>query len=230
MTAAAHYEPTSEQFDRGPHAYAKHLARYISCPSKIRVRTMAEFGRAPSRDAIERMRAQHLQSHVPDGYTEAPVPYEDKDSFAHPFKVKPLPGVIEQVERERAMRDRAAKRHVRYIRAAPEATTGPAQPLVAPTPGTVVTVPEIIAAVAAHFEMTFADIIGRRRHRAYVQARQTVAYVLTQRGMSTPSCGRVLGRRDHSTIVYAIERFESCGTDKMRAVAAMYLRAGIGPE
>ena len=72
---------------------------------------------------------------------------------------------------------------------------------------------QIIAFVADRLDTTSADILGPSRRRMHARPRQLVAYVLKNRpgygGMkiSYPQVGRILGGRDHSTIIHACKEF-----------------------
>lgn len=66
---------------------------------------------------------------------------------------------------------------------------------------------EVLEAVQRTFGVTFTDIVGERRHKKLVRARQLAAYFLRVcTPMSTPQIGWALGQRDHSTICHALER------------------------
>jgi chromosomal replication initiation ATPase DnaA len=69
---------------------------------------------------------------------------------------------------------------------------------------------EILTLAADLFGVTVDDLTGPRRHRHIVQARQAAAWSLRTcyPTMSMESIGQLLGGRDHSTIVHAIQRAE----------------------
>lgn len=69
---------------------------------------------------------------------------------------------------------------------------------------------DLIARAAEIFGVTVADLTGPRRHRHLVQARQAAAWALKAHypTMSMESIGQLLGNRDYSTIVHAIQRAE----------------------
>ncbi len=51
------------------------------------------------------------------------------------------------------------------------------------------------------------DLLGPRRFRPFVAARNEAAYRLRQEtSLSLPQIGRLLGSRDHTTIVHAVRR------------------------
>jgi chromosomal replication initiator protein len=63
---------------------------------------------------------------------------------------------------------------------------------------------------AVAFGLTEAELIGRSRLRELTLARQATCYVLRRRmGLSTAVIGRMLGGRDHTTVLYAIRQTEA---------------------
>jgi hypothetical protein len=65
-------------------------------------------------------------------------------------------------------------------------------------------VSDLVAIAARLSGLTPNDITGKRRFRHLVRVRQAVAHVaVQQRVHSTPQIGKMLGGRDHSTIIYA---------------------------
>jgi chromosomal replication initiator protein len=68
---------------------------------------------------------------------------------------------------------------------------------------------DLIASVAAAFDLTSADLIGRSRMRHIVSARQAAAWVLRNASpLSLEEIGHLLGGRDHTTIGYSIAQIE----------------------
>lgn len=67
-----------------------------------------------------------------------------------------------------------------------------------------INVPEILEVVSRYYNIEEADIVGRKRKRAIVQARQVVMYLskeLTEASLA--AIGAEMGGRDHSTVIYA---------------------------
>jgi chromosomal replication initiation ATPase DnaA len=63
---------------------------------------------------------------------------------------------------------------------------------------------------AAAFGLTEAELIGRSRLRELALARQATCYVLRHRlGLSLAVIGRMLGGRDHTSVLYAIRQTEA---------------------
>lgn len=66
---------------------------------------------------------------------------------------------------------------------------------------------EVIRIVAAHFSLTYEDMVGRKRTKEIAGARQLAMYLLrNENDMSLPAIGEQLGGRDHSTVRYGVER------------------------
>jgi hypothetical protein len=186
----------------GPAAYAREISRYISCPSTVRIRTLEQFGKAPSLDTILAMRATHIEARAL--FRRVAEDLGGRDEDAEEFRPRTANGIVRRLPSA----PRIAASEPEFI---PEPTDSPA------------TVPEIITAIARALGIAPEEMAGRRRHRPIVRARQTCAYVLWSRGNSYPQVGRWLGGRDHSTIIHACREFEMHATPKMRAVAERYI-------
>src|SRR3990167_776250 len=73
--------------------------------------------------------------------------------------------------------------------------------VIKPAPG------KIIEAVSRHFKIASGDICGLRRKARLVRARQVLMYLLRQElGLPLGVIGDLIGGRDHSTVLYGIER------------------------
>lgn len=71
------------------------------------------------------------------------------------------------------------------------------------------TVDEIIESVCQHYNVTPANISSRSRKKDYVMARQVTIY-LAQKYTKMPASriGRLVGGRDHSTVIYSCNQVE----------------------
>jgi len=70
-----------------------------------------------------------------------------------------------------------------------------------------ITVSGIIKAVADFYEITPHDLINRSRKKGIVEPRQVAAFLLRDLlNMSYPDIGEKLGKRDHTTAIYAYEK------------------------
>ena len=63
-----------------------------------------------------------------------------------------------------------------------------------------------IAEIAEAHGYTVADILGPSRRKKLVAVRRLCILMLREKGYSTTEIGRVLGGRDHSTIVHALNK------------------------
>lgn len=69
---------------------------------------------------------------------------------------------------------------------------------------------EIIVAVASDYGLGKGDLVGRSRRFPVVRARQEAMWRLrTLRGLSLAQIGRMLGGRDHTTILHGVRRHEA---------------------
>ena len=68
---------------------------------------------------------------------------------------------------------------------------------------------DVCAAVSRHFKVGEALIRGKSRKAKVVMARQVLMYLLRRDlGLSFEAIGGVVGGRDHSTIIYGVEKME----------------------
>ena len=70
------------------------------------------------------------------------------------------------------------------------------------------TVADIVRQTAAKHRLTVAQLLGPCRERKYVRPRQEAMYrVFTEcKHVSLPETGRLLGGRDHTTVLHGIRR------------------------
>ncbi|MDO8585224.1 MAG: chromosomal replication initiator protein DnaA [bacterium] len=67
----------------------------------------------------------------------------------------------------------------------------------------------VIKSVADFFEISIADLIGNSRRKEFVEPRQVAAYLLRDLlDLSYPYIGEKLGKRDHTTAIYACVKIE----------------------
>lgn len=67
---------------------------------------------------------------------------------------------------------------------------------------------KLLQNVADAFGITYGEMIGDSRGRVFVEARAVVVAVLRERGWSFPRIGKLLGNRDHSTIIHSHRTFD----------------------
>ena len=189
-----------------PKTYAARLAGYIRDPSRVRVYTLREYGRAPSLAECRRLIQDRAPKPVRGRYempfecghprVEANI-YEHesgKEQCATCREKRLAADAIKRAERDRAKAAKAAARKGLAFKLAPIETD-------------IAFSGDVIKYVADRFKIKPADIIGKNRSQGFVCARAVVAYALRQRGKSYPWIGRLLNR-DHSTIINLVDTFE----------------------
>ena len=63
---------------------------------------------------------------------------------------------------------------------------------------------QVIKVVADYFQIPVNDLTGRCRKKSIVEPRQVAMYLLRETlGLSYPDIGQKLGKRDHTTAIYA---------------------------
>jgi len=68
----------------------------------------------------------------------------------------------------------------------------------------------VINAVSQHYRVSVESIVGERRTKEIVQARQMTMYLLrTELSLSLPQIGIYMGNRDHTTVMHAHEKIKS---------------------
>lgn len=73
----------------------------------------------------------------------------------------------------------------------------------------------IIDTTAEMFGFTKEEIIGQRRHRPLVTARQIAMYVFRElTDLSYPAIAREFGGRDHTTVIHAVDKISSLMSDR----------------
>ena len=90
----------------------------------------------------------------------------------------------------------------------------------------------IVSAVADYFELPVDDLVARNRKRSVSLLRQVVMYLLTYELKLPPThVGRLLGGRDHSTVIYGAKKVNSDINDNtglLGHVLAIMELAGLG--
>lgn len=76
-------------------------------------------------------------------------------------------------------------------------------------PGWAFTARNIAKAVAKLHGVTYLDMISQRRHKDVAWARQHAMWEMRHRTkLSTPQIGKILGGRDHTTVLHGIRAHE----------------------
>lgn len=167
---------------QSPEHTAKHLATYISDPSKIFAYVKNNWGRSPDLDKIKSYIPKHIIRQDIGEPTEADAEDYRLRTFAMPEPVK--------------------KEWV-----APNPTNRPWPKWYKPH-GQRIAAADLIRKVAYDFNMTPAELIGGGNAATFVGARAVVIKILRQRGHSYPVIGRILGGRDHSTVINSYRNFD----------------------
>ncbi len=72
------------------------------------------------------------------------------------------------------------------------------------------TIEEILLAVARHYSVDEAELVGRSRRKEIAQARQMVMYLAREEtNASLPKIGHALGGRDHTTVIHGVDKIAS---------------------
>ena len=66
-----------------------------------------------------------------------------------------------------------------------------------------------ILPVLHYHGLTWAQIAARNNRLTYVRARTEIYMLLRERGWSYPQIGRLVGGRDHTTIVHSVQRYHA---------------------
>lgn len=103
------------------------------------------------------------------------------------------------------------------------------------TDGTPITVDDILDRVCRHYEVTPNSVKGRSRKREFIVPRQLTMY-LAKKYTNIPASriGRMIGSRDHSTVLHSIDAMEKkikkdkeFAAEVERIVKAMDLKAAV---
>ena len=82
--------------------------------------------------------------------------------------------------------------------------------IIQPDQGKVITPEYIISVVADHFNLTPVDLTGNKRNSKIVVPRQIVMYLCRElTSTSLKATGKLLGGRDHTTVMHGIEKIEN---------------------
>ncbi len=84
-----------------------------------------------------------------------------------------------------------------------------------PATDVVISVESIQEEVSRHYGITIAELLGHKRDKRVVMPRQVAMYLsreLTQ--TSLPALGRAFGGRDHTTVLYAVNKISKLMTDE----------------
>ncbi len=81
--------------------------------------------------------------------------------------------------------------------------------MISPNQKKVITPEYILSIVSEHYSVPIADLIGNKRNSKIVTPRQISMYLIRElTDTSLKSIGKLLGNRDHTTIMHGIEKVE----------------------
>ena len=193
----------------GPEQQARHLARYISCPSTIRAHCINNWGRSPDVMQIKAWQAPKRTRAIA----------EPKDTDALQPRIGILPVAKPKPVKVAKVVFAAPKPPKAGLKPWPKWYIPPARCFIAS---------DLIASVAEAFRMTPADITGDGREQRFVHARAVVVRIMRDRGWSFPRIGRVLGGRDHSTTINAASKFDIYARQNDQVVAVYQAHRDAG--
>ena len=89
-----------------------------------------------------------------------------------------------------------------------------------------ITAEQVLAVIAEFYRVDPADLTGRGRSKDIVVPRQMAMYMLREEtGASLPQIGEMLGGRDHTTVMYAVEKMaEQIEQDNTRRREALAIK------
>lgn len=65
---------------------------------------------------------------------------------------------------------------------------------------------EVADAIAFRYNTTVAEIVGKSREQHICNARYELMAAMWRKGISTPSIGRIVGGRDHTTVLASVKK------------------------
>lgn len=73
----------------------------------------------------------------------------------------------------------------------------------------IITAKDIVAIVAAFYDLSLDELMGKRRDREYVVPRQIAMYLMREEGkLSYPKIALGIGKRDHTTALHGVQKIE----------------------
>ena len=73
---------------------------------------------------------------------------------------------------------------------------------------------QIVSATASYLQIEVKDILGNKRSKKVVMARHmSMALCRSLLGMSYPALGKFFGGKDHSTVLYSINKISKMQTE-----------------
>lgn len=216
-----------------PQSYARQLATYISDPSTIRARTLAEFGKSPSLEACQKFRADHVKKFVPykkaskvgDWYCDHPrVPDNVETALNGNDRCKICASSAKSKLREARAREVEIDRRRRAaIRLERERKLARVKALYIiegdkPRPRLIT---ETLDRIANSFGITREELTGYCKEQIYINARSVAVRVFRDSGLSYPRIASILNKQCHSTVIHLDKTFETRALNNPEIIAAL---------
>lgn len=192
MSASDLPEALDRPHDKTAHSYAAHLATYISSPLKIERLVALHFDKVPPLHVIAELRyrvERERKAFAIPKFTSDRADRDGEDYAPRSLVRRPQPRTYVN------SRTVYVPKHVTLADSA--------------TLPMVYTQKEVVAAVAIAFGLTYEELRGPRRDTQAVCARSVAVRILRDRGNSTSCIARYVGRRDHSTILNLLRKFNA---------------------
>ena len=88
---------------------------------------------------------------------------------------------------------------------------------------------DLLEQVADYYHVSVAEIKGEGRGSTLVCGRSVIARIMRERGCSYPRIARMLGRRDHTSIMHLCKTFDD-RAQKYPEITTLYLRLRINEK
>tara|TARA_R110000772_G_scaffold89304_2_gene185133 strand:+ start:16899 stop:17549 length:651 start_codon:yes stop_codon:yes gene_type:complete len=185
-----------------PRSLAWQLAGYITDPSTIRAACINSFsGKPPQIDAIKQMivdRQPRVKWHY-SKISDKGLNYNPDTDTGEPWRPRGLVNDDLPKRLNKPAMPHVRPKYIKPVQVSPGVQTGP-----------------IIDAVAAAFKLSTADMLGKGRQRHLLCARCVAVKLIRdivdgygQPRFSYPWIGRIMGGRDHSTIINAAGQYDN---------------------
>jgi chromosomal replication initiator protein len=104
--------------------------------------------------------------------------------------------------------------------------------IISPDVKKAITPEDILSMVAEHYGVTEKDIIGNKRSNKIVIPRQIAMYLCRElTGTSLKGIGKIIGNRDHTTVMHGIEKIENeLSTNESLRNTVNILKKKINPQ
>ena len=210
-----------------PIGMASQLATYIADPSTIRVRVLEYFGRAPTVEQCQNLRNAFERRHFKrnlcaERFTRFRCGHDatEDNTIAGADGIDRCKACHDEAERQKAKKEleriEAWKREAIAARARREAFEALVE-------RKNYAQNDVLAEVCKLFGCTIEDLKDRDNKKALlIDARTVAAVLLRDKGLSFPVIGRLMDR-DHTSIIYLMQRFPKRAEKRPRVLEALGL-------